>query len=476
MRRSVDDPSTPLHEVTFCAVDLETTGGSPRACDITEVGAARYRGGELLGTFRSFVRAASPVDPAVAALTGIRDEDLRTAPPAPAVLASLTEFVGGAVLVGHNLRFDLAFLDAALAADERDRVGLRTVDTMLLARRLLGDAVPDHRLATLADHLRLDHRPTHRALDDALATADLLHALLEQAAGLGVAVLDDLVELPRVAGGRHAGKLRLTVDLPRGPGAYVLRDGQGEPLDVGHAADVRRHVRALFAPGAPGAGPLVGALQAVEAVPWPSALVAEVAAIRLTAALRPRRSARLARWRRLRVVRPGGRGAGRLVVGRPPSGAGRGAGRTPAGPGPVLGPLPAEAARTVADALDLLATLPGAPAGRPADLLAALLDDPGAVVGPLRRHAAVARAERRYAVAAATEAMAATVAAAADTQRRRDAWRAGPGPLDDPALPAPGEPGTPAEADELDLLAARAPAAAPPARAAAPPGLRSAAC
>lgn len=476
MRRSVDDPATPLHEVTFCAVDLETTGGSPRLCDITEVGAARYRGGELLGTFRSLVRAEAPVDPAVTALTGIRDDDLRDAPPAPAVLASLTEFVGGAVLVGHNLRFDLAFLDAALA-DERDPIGLRTVDTMLLARRLLRDAVPDCRLATLAEHLRLDHRPTHRALDDALATADLLHALLEQAAGLGVALLEDLLELPRVTGHRHAAKLRLTVDLPRVPGAYVLRDGQGEPLDVGHASDVRRHVRALFAPGTPGATPLIAALQAVEAVPCPSTVVAEVAAIRLTAALRPRRSARLARWRRLRVVRPAGRRSGQLVVGRPRAEGGRtGGDGAPGAAGPALGPLTAEAARTVAAALDLAASLPGAPAGRPADLLAVLLDDPASVVAPLRRQAAAARADQRLAAAAATEAMAATLAATADTQRRRDAWRAGPGLLDDPALPAPGPPGSPAEADELDLLAGRAPQLGAPARAAPAPGLRSAAC
>jgi DNA polymerase-3 subunit epsilon len=245
--RSFDDLGTPLHEVTFCVVDLETTGASAAVCDITEVGAARFRGGECLGTFQTLVNPAAPLDPAVRALTGITDAMLRPAPPVSAVLPTLAEFVGGSVLVGHNLRFDVSFLDAALTAGDRSPVGLRTVDTVALARRLVRDEVPDCRLGTLAHHLGLDHVPTHRALDDVLATADLLHLLLERAATFGVTVLDDLLQLPRLAAHPHAGKLRLTNRLPRAPGVYVLRDGQGEALHVGRADDdLRRRVRSLF--------------------------------------------------------------------------------------------------------------------------------------------------------------------------------------------------------------------------------------
>ncbi|HEX6420003.1 MAG TPA: exonuclease domain-containing protein, partial [Acidimicrobiales bacterium] len=181
MLRSFDGLDTPLHAVTFCVLDLETTGGSPGDCAITEIGAARYRGGERLGTFQTLVDPGAPIAPAITALTGITDALVRAAPPLGAVLPALLEFVGGAVLVGHNLRFDVSFLDVALTADERGAVGLHRVDTVALARRLVADEVPDCRLGTLADHLRLGHRPTHRALDDALATADLLHALLERA-------------------------------------------------------------------------------------------------------------------------------------------------------------------------------------------------------------------------------------------------------------------------------------------------------
>ncbi len=293
MEGSADDLATPLHEVTFCVVDLETTGASAATCEITEVGAARFRGGECLGTFQTFVDATAPLEPAVTALTGITDAMLRGAPPVEAVLPALAEFAAGAVLVGHNLRFDVSFLDAALAATDRATVGARTVDTLALARRLVGDDAVDLRLATLAEALALAHRPCHRALDDVLATADLLHALLERAAGLGVTVLDDLIELPALARHAPAAKLRLTTGLPRGPGVYVLRDAQGAALRVEAAPDVRRSVRSLFATDAgPGVRHLLRTVHSVDHVRCGSAAEAAQRAAQLAAELLPPRRRR----------------------------------------------------------------------------------------------------------------------------------------------------------------------------------------
>jgi DNA polymerase-3 subunit epsilon len=288
MDGSFDDLATPLHEVTFCVVDLETTGASAATCAITEVGAARYRGGDCLGTFQTLVDADAPVDPAVTALTGITDAMLRGCPPIDAVLPALAEFAGGAVLVGHNVRFDVSFLDAALHASDRGAVGARTVDTVALARRLLGDETPDLRLATLAEALALPRRPSHRALDDVLATADLLHALLERAAGLGVVMLDDLLALPHLARHAPAAKLRLTARLPRGPGVYVLRDAQGSVLRVEAAADVRRAVRDLFArdPGR-GVRHLLRTVDAVDHVPCDSPAEAATRADEMAATMLP---------------------------------------------------------------------------------------------------------------------------------------------------------------------------------------------
>jgi DNA polymerase-3 subunit epsilon len=277
----VIDLDTPLHAVTFCVVDIETTGGSAATCAITEVGAARFRAGECLGTLGTLVDPGVPVDPAVAAVTGITDAMLHGAPTIGGVLASLDEFATGAVLVGHNLRFDTSFLDTALVGSDRDPLTAPRVDTLALARRLLAD-VPDHRLGPLAAALSLDHQPTHRALDDVLATADLLHVLLERAAGLGVATLDDLLALPELDPHAPAAKLRLTVRLPRGPGVYILRDAQGTARRIAPAANVRRAVRALFSHDPPrGVRPLWRTIHAVDHLTCTTLAEADARAARL---------------------------------------------------------------------------------------------------------------------------------------------------------------------------------------------------
>ena len=190
-----DAARTPLFEVSFAVVDVETTGGSPATAALTEIGAATYRGGECTGTFATLVDPRCPVPPLITLLTGITDAMVCGAPPVDSVLPSFLEFVRGSVIVGHNVGFDLGFLNEALRRCGRDPLGNDVVDTLALARRLLKPDVPNCRLRTLAASLGLEHRPSHRALDDVLATADLLHRLIEAATGYGVFVLADLIGL-----------------------------------------------------------------------------------------------------------------------------------------------------------------------------------------------------------------------------------------------------------------------------------------
>jgi DNA polymerase-3 subunit epsilon len=247
---TLDDLGTPLHDVTFVVVDLETTGGSPASCAITEIGAVKYRGGECLGEFQTLVNPGMPIPPMITVLTGITEAMTMPAPRIAEVLPQFLEFLGtadaGTVLGGHNVRFDVSFLDAALTAHGYGRLAHRRVDTVALARRLVRDEVPNLRLSTLARHFRTRTEPVHRALADARATLEVLHTLLERAATYGVLGLDDLLALPTIRAHPSSGKLALTARLPRRPGVYLFRDRNGRVIYVGKATNLRARVRSYF--------------------------------------------------------------------------------------------------------------------------------------------------------------------------------------------------------------------------------------
>ncbi|MGZ6899012.1 MAG: DEDD exonuclease domain-containing protein [Acidimicrobiia bacterium] len=301
---SFDDLGTPLSQVTFVVLDLETTGASPNDCAITEVGAVKYRGGELLGRFETLVNPGVPIPPFITVLTGITESMLIPAPRIEEVLPPLLEFIGGAVVVGHNIRFDISFLDAALRAHGYPRLDQRRVDTIGLARRLLRDEVPDLKLGTLARHLRVSVSPCHRAFADAAATAEVLHALLERAGTFGVLGLDDLLALPTMRAHPSASKLRLTARLPRTPGVYLMKDRGGRVLYVGKATNLRSRVRSYFSGDTRRKVPQL--LREVEAIDWIECsheLEVAVRELRLIQSLEPRFNRQGKRWRATAYVK-----------------------------------------------------------------------------------------------------------------------------------------------------------------------------
>ncbi|MEP7202614.1 MAG: DEDD exonuclease domain-containing protein [Ilumatobacteraceae bacterium] len=288
-QRSFDDLGTPLAEVTFCVLDIETTGSDRDTDLITEIGMVKVRAGEFLGTLQSLINPGRGIPPMITVLTGITESMVIKAPPIEAVLPAMIEFIGDAVVVGHNVSFDMAFINAALNRRGDPQISNLVIDTLPLARRLIRDEVPDCRLGTLAARFRLDHRPTHRALDDALATTDLLHLLLERAAGLGVLGLDDLVSLPRIGSHPQAGKLRMTASLPRSPGVYLFRGASDQILYVGKATNLRQRVRSYFgSDDRRKIGTLLREAQRVSYVTTPNVLTAEVLELRYLQQLAPR--------------------------------------------------------------------------------------------------------------------------------------------------------------------------------------------
>ena len=287
---SFADLGTPLHQITFVIVDLETTGGSPHASRITEFGAVKVRGGEILGEFQSLVDPGQSIPPSISALTGITDSMVSQRPPVEAVLPTFLEFCRGTTLVAHNAGFDTGFLNAGLARLAYPRLDNPVVCTAALARRLVRDEVRNCKLSTLAQFFACRTVPIHRALADARATVEVFHGLLERAGSFGVLTLEDLIGFCKAGSAPlFASRRKLADGLPNAPGVYAFRSASGEVLYVGKATDLRSRVRSYF--GNDERRKIAQMMKETAAVDhWitPTPLEAAVREVRLIAQHRPR--------------------------------------------------------------------------------------------------------------------------------------------------------------------------------------------
>lgn len=287
----LSDPTRlPLRETTFVVLDLETTGGAPDGAGITEVGAVKVLGGERLGVLATLVNPGQPIPPLITVLTGITQAMVLPAPPIEVVLPSLLEFLNGAVLVAHNAAYDVGFLKAACARHGYPWPNPRVLDTVALARRLLTrDEVPNRKLGTLAVYFGTPHQPTHRALDDAEATVDVLHALIGRLGGFGVHMLGEAIEFAKAVSPEQRRKRHLADGLPHSPGVYIFRGADSRPLYVGTSVDVATRVRSYFTAAEKRARirEMLAAAERVDAVECAHQLEAQVRELRLIAAHAP---------------------------------------------------------------------------------------------------------------------------------------------------------------------------------------------
>ncbi|WP_322747409.1 MULTISPECIES: DEDD exonuclease domain-containing protein [unclassified Frankia] len=287
---SFEELGRPLRDVTFVVVDLETTGIRTADSEITELGAVKVRGGQVLAEMATLVRPAAPIPPFISVLTGITNAMVATAPSIDAVLPAFLEFAHGSVLVAHNAPFDLGFLRAACARGRYPVPDWEHLDTVRIARQIVTkDESPDCKLASLARLFRADSEPSHRALADARATVAVLHGLFERLGTLGVTTLEDVHGFTRKVSPAQRRKRHLADGLPTGPGVYVFRDRAGRPLYIGTSRSVRARVRSYFTASEPRArmAEMVAAADRVEAIACAHALEAEVRELRLIAEHKP---------------------------------------------------------------------------------------------------------------------------------------------------------------------------------------------
>ena len=281
-----DPHELPLHRTTFVVVDLETTGGSPDGGGITEIGAVKVRGGVELGSLGTLVNPGQPIPPFITVLTGITQAMIAPAPPIETVLPTFLEFLSDAVLVAHNAPYDVGFLKAACARHGYRWPNPRVLDTVALARRVLTrDEVPNRKLGTLAAYFRTTTQPNHRALDDARATVEVLHALIGRLGGHDVHTLGGAIEFARAVTPTQRRKRHLADGLPKGPGVYIFRAADDRPLYVGTSTDIATRVRSYFTASEKRArmSEMLAAAERVDAVECAHGLEAEVRELRLIA-------------------------------------------------------------------------------------------------------------------------------------------------------------------------------------------------
>ncbi|MHB1451135.1 MAG: exonuclease domain-containing protein [Coriobacteriia bacterium] len=272
---------TLLAEGSFVTVDIETTGCRPGTSSIIELGAARIEGGAVVDTFTMLVHPTEPIPAAIERLTGISEAMVAQAPSTEEAVRAFAAFARGAVLVAHNHRFDLGFLDYECELVCGSPFPRPILDTLCLARALHPE-IERNNLRDLAAFYGVPTVPNHRALPDAVATAEILIAMIPELAERGITTAGETARLCGIAdAGSLSEKLTLATNIPDEPGVYLFRNGCDAIVYVGRARNLRTKVRSHFYATTGNGDAPAGVTEAVQYIQCSSALDAQLLEARL---------------------------------------------------------------------------------------------------------------------------------------------------------------------------------------------------
>ena len=195
-------PGTPLSELCYAVVDVETTGGSyGRGHRMTEIAIYEVRCGVVKDEYRSLVNPGRTIPRHIAALTGISNDMVSSAPFFDHIAANVLERLEGRIFVAHNARFDWGWVSRQLAEAVGEVPDVERLCTVQMARRLI-PRLRRRNLDAITRHFGIDVADRHRAHGDALATARVLIRLLDEASRQGLSDLHALRSYLRKRGRR----------------------------------------------------------------------------------------------------------------------------------------------------------------------------------------------------------------------------------------------------------------------------------
>jgi len=246
-----------IKDVTFAVVDVETTGLRPTFERIIEIGVVRYRNGEIIDSFQSFVNPGRSISTFITNYTGISDDMVEDAPYFEEILPQLQDRFAGTVLVGHNLQFDMGFIRAEFQRAGNPGFKPIKICTLKLARRMY-PFLRSKSLNNVAAHLKVRSSGAHRAIYDAETTARVLDRMLKAKISENPDFrLNDLITFETSAKPTPA-RLQVNQNLvetisgvPDAPGVYYFLDRVNKPVYIGKAKSLRDRLKSYFSGTAP---------------------------------------------------------------------------------------------------------------------------------------------------------------------------------------------------------------------------------
>lgn len=162
-----------LHSLTFCVFDLETTGGNHQHDKIIEIGLVRIQKLKIVAEKSFLINPEVHIPEFIQKLTNIKDADVSNAPVIETVIDEILEFMGDSILVAHNTSFDVPFFNSVLKRMEKPELKNKAICTNLMTKYMIPNLLSSN-LNYMSKIFDLKHQKAHRALDDAMASAELL--------------------------------------------------------------------------------------------------------------------------------------------------------------------------------------------------------------------------------------------------------------------------------------------------------------